>query len=107
MNKFVEKEIERIYQSFDFGKALDHSSILITGGTGLIGSTIVRYLSYLKEKDNFDIQIYAMARNEKKVKSLDFAGNISWIYKTLDDDLDADFDGIKKINVLDWLLDEK
>jgi hypothetical protein len=26
---------------------------------------------------------------------------------TLDDDLDADFDGIKKINALDWLLDEK
>lgn len=26
---------------------------------------------------------------------------------TLDDDLDADFDGIKKINVLDWLLDKK
>lgn len=26
---------------------------------------------------------------------------------TLDDDLDADFDGIKKINVLDWLLNEK
>ena len=25
---------------------------------------------------------------------------------TLDDDLDADFDGIKKINVLDWLLDD-
>lgn len=25
---------------------------------------------------------------------------------TLDDDLDADFDGIKKINVLDWLLDK-
>ncbi len=24
---------------------------------------------------------------------------------TLDDDLDADFDGIKKINVLDWLID--
>ena len=26
---------------------------------------------------------------------------------TLDDDLDADFDGIKKINVLDWLLETK
>ena len=26
---------------------------------------------------------------------------------TLDDDLDADFDGIKKINVIDWLLEEK
>ena len=26
---------------------------------------------------------------------------------TLDDDLDADFDGIKKINVLDWLLEIK
>ena len=26
---------------------------------------------------------------------------------TLDDDLDADFDGIKKRNVLDWLLEEK
>jgi predicted AAA+ superfamily ATPase len=26
---------------------------------------------------------------------------------TLDDDLDVDYDGIKKINVLDWLLEEK
>ncbi len=26
---------------------------------------------------------------------------------TLDEDLDTDFDGIKKINVLDWLLEEK
>lgn len=26
---------------------------------------------------------------------------------TLDDDLDVDFDEIKKINVLDWLLDKK
>ena len=26
---------------------------------------------------------------------------------TLDDDLDADFDGIKKINVLDRLLEER
>ena len=26
---------------------------------------------------------------------------------TLDDDLDADFDGIRKINVLDWLIDVK
>ena len=26
---------------------------------------------------------------------------------TLDEDLDADFDGIKKINALDWLLDER
>jgi len=26
---------------------------------------------------------------------------------TLDDDLDVDFDGIKKINVLDWLLEKK
>ena len=25
---------------------------------------------------------------------------------TLDDDLDDDFDGIKKINVLDWLLEK-
>ena len=26
---------------------------------------------------------------------------------TLDDDLDMDFDGIKKINVLDWLVENK
>lgn len=26
---------------------------------------------------------------------------------TMDDDLDADFDGIKKINVIDWLLEDK
>ena len=33
--------------------------------------------------------------------------NYSKYILTLDDDLDADFDGIKKINVLNWLLDEK
>lgn len=31
--------------------------------------------------------------------------NYQKIILTLDDDLDADFDGIKKINVLDWLLE--
>ncbi len=36
----------------------------------------------------------------KKIKD-----NYPKIILTLDDDLDADFDGIKKINVLDWLLE--
>lgn len=55
------------------------------------------FQDYLKENGVEEKQIISI----KKIND-----NYPKYILTLDDDLDADFDGIKKINVLDWLLEK-
>ena len=61
---------------------------------------ILKKLDYNNKKDNkiLDRELTPL----KKIND-----NYPKYILTLDDDLDADFDGIKKINVLNWLLEEK
>ena len=42
--------------------------ILITGVTGLIGAFLVDLILFLNEKENANIEIYALARNESRAK---------------------------------------
>ena len=44
-------------------------SILITGASGLIGSFLVDVLMYANEKDDLQLQIYALGRCEDRLKS--------------------------------------
>ena len=50
--------------------ALRDSSVLITGGTGLVGSVIVRALLYANEAIDAGIQISLLVRNTAKTKDL-------------------------------------
>lgn len=50
-------------------KELRNRSILITGATGLIGSSIVEQLLYLNDTQGFAIRIYAGARNVKSLEN--------------------------------------
>ena len=62
----------------------------------------------------YQVALTARGENEEDNKILDreltplkkINDNYPKYILTLDDDLDADFDGIKKINVLDWLLEK-
>lgn len=49
---------------------LANSSILITGGTGMIGVQIVKTLLYLNENQNSNIKIILTIRNDAKLKYL-------------------------------------
>lgn len=47
---------------------LRNKTIFITGGTGLIGSTLIRALLYANLKKELDLKIFALVRNLQKAK---------------------------------------
>lgn len=51
-------------------KELFHSSVLITGATGLIGSFFIKSLIELNKTQNANIKIYALVRNEQKAREI-------------------------------------
>lgn len=66
MNFFLEKDIEKFTQSFNLKNSLSGSRFLITGATGLIGSTLVRCLLAIDS----DIDMVCPVRNKKKAKEI-------------------------------------
>ncbi len=56
-----------------------HKSILITGATGLIGSFAADMLLYTNRMENAGIEIYLLARNEKRLKER-FASSVHESY---------------------------
>jgi len=63
---------------------LKGKTILITGGTGFMGSWIAEMVNYMNEAHNMEITLFLMARNksqfEKKLKHLKDSNNIKFIY---------------------------
>lgn len=49
-------------------QTLYHNSVLITGATGLIGSFAADMLLYANRTENAEIEIYLLARDEKRLK---------------------------------------
>lgn len=66
MNKVLRDDINDFVKSFGLAKDLTDSTFLITGGTGLIGSVLIRCLLALDR----NIQIIAPVRNKLKAKTL-------------------------------------
>lgn len=66
MNKIQLEDIEFFARTFELPKQFSGSKFLITGATGLIGSTLVRCLIALDE----DIEITCPVRNIEKAKSM-------------------------------------
>lgn len=66
----LKNDIDVLSNSYYKFKFLDNSSIFITGGTGLLGSLLVKSLVQFNKKYNKNISIYALVRNIEKAKSL-------------------------------------
>lgn len=49
--------------------SLKNQSLLVTGGTGFVGSWICEFVSYLNSHHNFNTQLTLLCRNPEKVKS--------------------------------------
>lgn len=66
MNKIRQKDILEFAESFQFSELLLNSKFLITGATGLIGSTLIHCILALHK----NVQIIAPVRNYEKAKTL-------------------------------------
>jgi dTDP-glucose 4,6-dehydratase len=65
----LREDLEYLAGSFDFS-ALNHSSVFVTGATGLVGSQIIKLLLCLNIKKDAGIRIYALIRDEIKARKV-------------------------------------
>ena len=70
-NKIYQEDMDFIAgcQSIVWDK-LHNKTILVTGGTGLIGSTLINALLYANEKKALNLQIVALVRNTSKAQAM-------------------------------------
>lgn len=95
-NQIVMNDMENIFNyGSDFSK-LKNKSILITGATGMLASYYLGFLLYLNKYHNYNIKIYALARNEEKLDKVvdDYKENVNYIVQDvtkpikIDDNID-------------------
>ena len=74
-NKIYQEDMNFIadFPSIDWEK-LRNKSILVTGGTGLIGSTLINALLYANNKKALNIKVIALVRNPEKAQAM-FSNN--------------------------------
>lgn len=72
MNIFSDKTLQEDldYISEKFPKEFYGKTFFITGGTGLIGSLIIKSIYNLNKKQNANIKVVAIVRSEEKAKSI-------------------------------------
>lgn len=68
-NWIFEMDSKSIWESID-SKRFQNTTLLITGGTGLIGSTLVRALLYANRHNNLHLKIILWVRNQKKAEAI-------------------------------------
>ncbi|MCL2246258.1 MAG: NAD(P)-dependent oxidoreductase [Lentimicrobiaceae bacterium] len=77
-DKIIQEDMELLAEQFNWS-ALQNTSILITGATGLIGKQLVFLLQYLNENKNANIKIYALVRSEQKAKTVFGNADITFV----------------------------
>ena len=70
MNKYLDRDITEFVSDFPLLGELRNKSILITGATGLIGSTLVLCLQGMEEKYKLGINLVCLVRDLPKAKKL-------------------------------------
>lgn len=70
MSKILEEDFEYIIRSLGDFSLLKHSTVLVTGATGLVGSFIVKMLNYMNKYHGLNITIVALIRNQDKAREI-------------------------------------
>ncbi|MBD5854207.1 NAD-dependent epimerase/dehydratase family protein [Lactococcus lactis] len=83
-NKFYKKDLENTLDNIVDVNKLFHKKILITGATGLIGSTLVESLLKLNELENAAIEIFALGRSKERLEQR-FSTNLKNIHFIVQD----------------------
>ena len=79
----LEEDIEDIIDRFPFCSDIVGKSFLITGGTGLIGSLLIKSLVAINRKYDINIKVYAFARDREKVEAMHFDPMVRWFIQDM------------------------
>lgn len=82
-NKIVRRDIDFFVEHVPFLDQIKNRSILVTGATGLIGSTLIKCLLGVNERYDANIRIVAMARSQEKAKTIFGDVPIGWIFQDM------------------------
>lgn len=83
MNPIIKKELELFVDRFQFVNEIRNCTCLVTGATGLIGSTIIRCLLALNDIHNTNVRIVGVVRNLDKAHSLFGNSKVEWLVHDL------------------------
>lgn len=67
MNEILRQDAEGVAAENINWEKLKNSKVLITGASGMIGSSMARVLTVVKEKYRIDMEIYALVRNPHRL----------------------------------------
>ena len=89
MNRILMEDAENILkQDIDWSK-LDGAKVLVTGAGGMLGSYITRTLLLLSEREDRNIDVYALVRNPDKLPD-DIKGKVTVIQQSVSEPADTD-----------------
>lgn len=90
MNCQLKNDFEDILKSFTFIEELKNATIMVSGGTGLIGSNLLKFLVYADDRFELRLNIIGLARNKEKVQTMGFSNKITWIFADLKEKIHYD-----------------
>lgn len=68
-NPSYQKDVEKVIHTQLDWKKMSNKSLLFIGASGMIGTFLIDCLMAVNKKENLNISVYAMGRNQKKLQS--------------------------------------
>lgn len=89
MNNILVEDAQNILKQQLSWEKFKDSKVLVTGASGMLGSYVTRTVITLKEKEGWDIDIYALVRNPQKLPK-DIQDKVTVIKQSVAEPIDTD-----------------
>lgn len=89
-DKIIHSDFEKVTSESSPWLLEPNKTFLITGATGLVGATFIKYLNYLNKKFNTNYRIIAMVRNVKKASEIFEGENVEFLVQDVREKINLD-----------------
>lgn len=92
--EIIDDDNEQLYLIQESWEQLRDKTVLITGATGMLAACLVRFLVFLNRKEQLNIRLLLLARNEKKIQNLfdELSGEFECFYQDVCQPIEFDED---------------